>query len=134
MASASAWLRSAESCFSSAARLASETSWRSACNRAYYAAHNGAHAVLAHMDATVASAQRSVPHGELPAKLYRMVRADLFLGELGADLLRRRLIDAYNIRVEADYKPEVTIDSTKFGVVRSPARQIVEFARRLING
>jgi len=131
MPSANEWFRSALDGLSAAVQLAEHESWRSACSRGYYAAHNAAHAILSHFDQAVASQNRSIPHGELPGKLFRTLRNRGVRSDIAADQLRLRLVESYNIRIQSDYKPQVSVDAAAFGSARAPARELVELARRL---
>jgi HEPN domain-containing protein len=131
MATARQWLEEARRNLHSAVTLASDTQWRSAVSRAYYAAHNGAHAVLCHLDSHYEQAKRSIRHAELPGKVRWELRRwpDRVWH---ADLLHHSLVKAYRLRVNADYKPGVAVGQGAYDLTRTAASRIVILAGDLM--
>lgn len=129
MATAVEWLCTAKDGLRAARECAEQGRWRSACSRSYYAAHNAAHAVVAHFDPAVSDQPRSIAHGELPAALFRSAKK--VSSRAFADTLRVGLTEAYNARVTSDYRPQDIVDSEAYSSAHAAAARLVTFAQRL---
>ena len=129
-----AWMGLAESAITAAAAVRSEHP-RSSVSRAYYSAFAACHALLAHLRPEMAWPGRAnFKHGELPGEL-RWTLQHKFrrgLSVFQADVYRDCLEETYNLRRQADYKPDrvITADHAEDAVER--AGQIVRLARGVI--
>lgn len=98
-----AWLHFAEENLDAAGSLRACGKYRSSVSRSYYAAHHAAHAILL-ANGVTPPLRGNWKHGELPGEIRSAVRSSG--GNAGwADYLHQCLQDAYNLRVQADYKP-----------------------------
>jgi hypothetical protein len=110
MDAAEAWMNVARTNHHDAGRLMRGESWRSSISRSYYCAYSAAHAIVTHLDASLSS-RGNLSHRRLP-----LVLRSVLIRSLGASIKRRRammyqqgLLDAYGLRLSADYVPMMTI-------------------------
>ena len=107
--------------------------WRSACSRAYYAAHNASHAIICHLDPEAIPPRGNFSHGELPGRLRRtLIASGLRMAGQQVELLRVGMRRAYRVRIQADYKPKPEVGPELFGGARRDAQRVLHVARRLM--
>ena len=131
MASKEQWLVVAVDSLESASALSERERWRSAVSRSYYAAHAAAHALVVHFEPARGDAPRSIRHVDLPPTLRGCLRRlpnSLPLARLAHD----ELVEAYNLRIVADYKPGLPIDSPAYDQARKAAARMIYSAKKVI--
>ncbi|MGD9689278.1 MAG: HEPN domain-containing protein [Phycisphaerales bacterium] len=121
------WLEFAEENLEAAAGLRGQGKFRSAVSRAYYAAHHAAHALLL-MSGVAPPSRGNWKHGELPGEVRAAVRSRG--GNVQwADYLHQCLQVAYNLRVQADYKPGQLVGDVHAAEARRVAFAVAQKAR-----
>lgn len=126
------WLIAAEDNLVASIELGNSGRWRSACSRAYYAAHNAGQAVVAALEPGAISSRGNLRHGELPWRLHRALAKIERMARPQVEVVRHSLAEAYNARVQADYRPESDIGREHFAIARRAAEQMLRLARRVL--
>lgn len=126
------WLIAAEDNLMASIELGNAGRWRSACSRAYYAAHNAGQAIVAALEPEAIPPRGNVRHGELPRRLRRALARIDRMPQFQIELIRQSMIEAYNVRVQADYKPESDLNRRHFANSRRSAQQVLRLARRVL--
>jgi uncharacterized protein (UPF0332 family) len=124
------WTTVATDNYRAASTLADARNWRSAVSRAYFAAYARASAALVEAKVTMPPTREGPSHRGLPSLINRT------LGRLGGG--RWRLIGLvhglYNLRVAADYRPSVSVESGDARQALRMMADVFQLTKELLNG
>lgn len=126
------WLIAAEDNLMASIELGNSGRWRSACSRAYYAAYNAGQAIIAALEPKAVPPRGNVRHADLPWELHKALSRIERVSRFQAELVRQSVVDAYNVRVQADYKPQNDLNRDHFAVAHRAAQQALRLARRVL--
>ena len=118
------WLAAAESNLK-AAQILHRQCARSCVSRSYYACFAACHALICHLQTASLPPRGNFKHSQLPSLVLRLKvgRSTSLI------MLKERLEDAYNARVQADYHPLTTIEQETVSQSLEAAQSMVRFAK-----